>query len=70
MHDMNKLPEKTIPLQIRDFPADVAGRMRAFAKLRDCSVREVVVAALEDYLPQELKDDVLKGDRQVVEVER
>jgi len=56
MHHMDKIPETATPeliaLQIRDFPADIARRMRAYAELKGISTREVVVAALAQYLPE------------------
>jgi len=63
MHDMAKITEPTtseqtqeqpgfIALQVREFPAAVARRMRAYAELHGMTTREVVVAALEQYLPE------------------
>ena len=70
MHDMENITEQTVALQIRDFPVSLSRRMRARAALRGITTRDVVVAALEQYLPEDDKPEAITDGLHAVETGR
>lgn len=69
MQDMNKIPEKTVPFQIREFPDALARRIRAEATLAGMSTREIVLETLNQRFPEPPKE-AEAIDHQPVEVNR
>jgi hypothetical protein len=69
MQDMNKVPEKTVPFQIREFPDRLARRIRAEATLAGKTTREIAIETFEQRFPEPPKE-AEAAERQPVEVER